>query len=919
MLSACDDANTPSNIPTDPSSDQTLGDMDTNSELDQSSMVDAMTDGMINEEQTCVYHDDCEALEQCLNGVCSSTSKTCQFSQSCDLGEVCYEGRCVEPCLSDLSCPDEGHCINGSCLPFPTELRPSRAVEMLGSAEQIYVGVGTADLTYPIGVSAAGYGGRPGPRTPYNKSLGGSDSVIERQDVRVIVLDNGETLSILTRMPLSWSTDYLRTLIAQEVGRLSATDEQDQGVDILDHLIIFATHSHSQPGRFWNLVSALPFGTFGFGSFSKSITEGYAKAAALAIMEALNSRERGRVGWSMLDESDPRRIIHSNRRGLANDIFDDRLLALRIDDMEGQAKAALIGFGIHGTHLMTPLLTGDSAAGIEQVLSEELSAKYGRFIPVLFANGNAGNISPRGDFLSNQKLGHLQTIGALLWQVYEPLFDSMTTVSDPSLNLQIQRVELGYEQIGYNQSEETFEGRDGIYHYGAFQCVQNEKAPEENAYTLAEANCLMDLQRIVHEPVVQFQKTVVTVMQLGELFITTLPGEPASSLGLNLAQAIEQSAQDNGYAQARSFNFGYAQDHQFYLLSPDDWFRGGYEASMSTWGPYIGRYLSESVYNVAQAMIQGEQIEQPNLKPTWWPALEDDTRLAPEEASSVASIVQQPSPQLYRGQVVNMIWQGGDPAVDLPKLSLKHADDQSQVLHPRSGLAFDDSGFESVIKYLGDYATDQRWSSQWDLPYQLPTGLYYIQIDGHIGPNAEPYSLQSEHFELNGEQGLLIHHSEINDRVLSVKLSYQHTPSNDDGESPFSELQPQGTLLHIRFANLDLSELNTQHKDFRFIMGPPLSQELNVQIWNGESPTETGREADQRITVLPQPASCDMQITTGRSEQGEETQTILTEAPCTEYQIDLSSAALMEANHVLMSDQFGNMSDLIDIRNLSNP
>lgn len=915
-LNACDENTSSSNALSDANVDQSMIDMEVMTELDNSIEIEADAETV---DSGCVWHDDCEEDEQCLDGLCEATTKACQFSQNCDLGEVCYSGRCVEPCLSDLNCPEEGHCINGSCLPFPESLLPTGQIEMLGSADQLWIGVGSADLTYPIGVSPAGYGARPGPSTPYNKSLGGSDSVIERQDVKVIVIDNGEHLSIMTRLPLSWSTDYLRTLIAQEVGRLTIDTNNSQGIDILDHLIIFATHSHSQPGRFWNLVPNLPFGTLGFGKFSKSITDGYAKSAAKAIVEALNNRERGKIGWSLIDQSDPQRRIHSDRRGTVESDFDDRMLALRIDDLTGQPRAAVVGFGIHGTIMMKPLLTGDAIAGIEQVLSEELSAKYGRKVPVLFANGNAGNTSPRGDFLTNQKLGHLQTIGSLLWQVYEPIFDSTETYSDLSLNLAIQRIELGYEQIGYNLVDQRFEGRDGPYQYGAFQCVITEKSNEEESYTLDETNCLLDLQRVVHEPVVQFQKTIVTVMQLGELFITTLPGEPGSSLGLNLAQAIEQDAQAAGYEQARSFNIGYAQDHQFYLLSPDDWYRGGYEASLSTWGPYMGRYVSESVYNLAQSVISGEDLERTRLKPTWWPQLEDDSRLAPADASNQAEWITQPNSELYRGQLLTFEWKGGDPAVDLPQISIRNTEDDSPVVHPLSGLIFDDTGFESVIKYLGDYSSDQRWSSQWDLPNQLPVGSYYMRIEGKIGIDAEAYVLQSEPFSIRGEQGLLIHASEFGDGLLNLKLSYHHAPSNDDGVSPFDSLQAQGTLLHLRTSKVDLSQTTTQYKDLSFIVGSPVNQELTLQMWHNNSPIDNPREADLNINISPRSITCDINMVTSRSETGEEMLRTLNDWPCSEYQVDLNDYLLDNNYYLLVRDYAGNQSNLINLNNLTTP
>ena len=47
----------------------------------------------------------------------------------------------------------------------------------------------------------------------------------------------------------------------------------------------------------------------------------------------------------------------------------------------------------------------------------------------------------------------------------------------------------------------------------------------------------------------------------------------------------------------------YAQDHGGYLLRPEDWLSGGYEPSISFWGPLEGEYVAEQTAAVmAMAM-----------------------------------------------------------------------------------------------------------------------------------------------------------------------------------------------------------------------------------------------------------------------------------------------------------------------------
>lgn len=864
--------------------------------------------GVAGEEQggdeiSCVWHSDCEE-GQCQDGVCLPVGATCQFSTNCPLGDVCHENSCIHSCFTDTECPEAGHCVMGVCTPYPDDLIPTGALERQGSPEQVVVGIGIERLKYPVGVSLAGYGGRSGPRTPYNQSLGGSHSVVERQDIRAIIMDSGEEYMVLVRMPLSWSTDFLRTLIAREVGRLTQNEQSPDGINILPHLTIFATHSHSQPGRFWNLVPNLPFGNFGFGTYSHSITEGYARAAARAIVAAFEDRAPARIGWTILDEADPERRIHSNRRP-TSDSFDDRLLALRIDDLDGNPRAAIVGFGIHGTHLMTPLISGDAAGGIEQILTEELSREYQAFVPAIFANGNAGNISPRGDHLTSNPLGHVQTLGGLLANVYLPLFRELETQADVKLGQRISRVEMRYETFGYGTTEPEFAGRYGPFTLGGFQCVTRELGEDDPPHTLEEPNCLLDIQSIVHEPISQFHKTVVSSLRINNLLLTTLPGEPTSGLGLNLAAGVESLAIEEGLSGARSFNFGYAQDHQFYLLEPDDWFRGGYEASMSSWGPMIGRYLSEQTLLAMEALLKDTEMASTQLKPTWWPNTIDDLRLIPDEAPTVAQIVSHPASVIQRGELIKVKWVGGDPAVDLPQVSLVHASTGEVVDHPISGLPFNDQGFESTLFYLGDYNSNQEWRSEWDLPLETAPGDYQLLIKGHISDGTSgQYELRSETFTLSGEDGIIIRDLRLEANRLTLHLTYADAPTNNDGVTPFNRLKEQGNYLHL-LRHLDLSQPTPEViKSIRYLIGAPVSGRLNLQIWTNTSPDASPpsyESIEQTINT-----SCSIELITARDGNGVDQLEQFDNVPCGALEIDLASLGEWSSLWIELSDEWGN-------------
>lgn len=321
----------------------------------------------------------------------------CRTHVECGWGSVCHDGRCIEACTTDLDCAADGHCIDGQCLPLPTDLLKGDAPAPLGQPGQLYAGVGWVPLDYPVGVSLAGYGARPGPRTPYSSVLGGSDRFFEGQDVRALVLSSDEDTLIFLRIPLSWSTDYLLTLTAMRLQELTKSAEHPNGINYHSKLVTSATHSHSQPARYWYLLPNTGFAVAGYDNYSAEMAHRYADSFARAAYQALQSMQPAKFGWKMVEDVDPEGRIHSDRRGANPDFKDDRMLVWRVDDLQGRPLAGMIRIAMHGTHMLHPWVTGDAPGGVETVVTEKLSQHANRPVPVMFVNGNAGDVSPRGD------------------------------------------------------------------------------------------------------------------------------------------------------------------------------------------------------------------------------------------------------------------------------------------------------------------------------------------------------------------------------------------------------------------------------------------------------------------------------------------------------------------------------------------
>lgn len=812
---------------------------------------------------------------------CAVRPHPCTSHRGCGDRQVCVDGRCIMACTHDGECAEDGFCFEGECRPYPADLLDGPAATPLAPAPgRIFAGVGVVPLSYPVGVSMAGFGGRVGPRNPYAIALGGSDRVFERQDARVIILSTDDDLAVLLRLPLCWSTDYLITRTAMKV-------QARTGVDYSRKIITFGTHSHSQPGRFWNLAPEAGFGGFGFGKFSNEMVERYSDAFAEAIVAALADLQPAQVGWHLNPAFDPERRIHSNRRSNGPDITDDRMLVMRIDDADGEPMAALVNLAIHGTHMNLPWITGDVAGAIEVVATDGLSAEAGKFVPVLFANGTAGNISPRGDDVTNVDWGKMQVVGHRVWPIFKAGWDAATPDPDPPLEVVQRRIPLNYALLGYDIEVPEYRHNGKALEYGGFQCVAAERGEGEPDHVDGMLGCIIDLRAFRGVPTVQAHKSVLSAFRLGDLVVTTLPGEPTSQVGQELTRFIQEDAIAAGEGPVSVAHFGYANDHHLYLTLEDDWHRGGYEAAQSLWGWRLGRYFVENSRALAAQLFTAEKESNATaIKPTWWPSLEDD-RVEPQSGAAPAIIVSVPE-ATRRGRLIEMRFNGGHPGTDLPVVALSIEQDGAFVPAMRNGQRFDTRGFETLMFYAGDYMRRHVWVVRWELPWDMPLGRYRMEVDGKHWRegSASPYHLDGAPFAVRPATLVAREVSQADGR-LALKVNYPDGPSNDDGASAFEALQPRGHWLRA-----DPEKRNGRAlQAWSFLLGPDVPIE-GLQVTVDASVVEH----------VAAPDVIDRALVTARDAEGAATTELLAGWESTRVEIDLPAGARVAR----VTDRHGN-------------
>lgn len=237
--------------------------------------------------------------------------------------------------------------------------------------------------------------------------------------------------------------------------------------------------------------------------------------------------------------------------------------------------------------------------------------------------------------------------------------------------------------------------------------------------------------------------------------------------------------------------FGYSMDHEGYLTIPEDWLVGGYESDITFLGPLAGEWVMENALQMSDEVLLTDVGE--FFDPARGPAVYEDlitqepvvpdltpnagTRLLesdlpeyfwiPEEFTLDLSV----SETLARVQgVVQLAWEGGDPAVDNPGLTLERQTEGGdwESVRSHTGRIINEDHHDFGVGHTPDplfpAEAQQRhyywgvWQAVGHIRHRagLPEGTYRLRVDGHryggqagdFPWDAEPYTFTTDPFEI---------------------------------------------------------------------------------------------------------------------------------------------------------------------------
>ncbi len=661
--------------------------------------------------------------------------------------------------------------------PLPATARAGGTV----TAGAVRVGLAERALELPIGVALGGNTSRAAPldakgaidarQVPLSGSFTPSVGIETIPMVKAIAISAGDETVVLIRTDTIFSDD---TLTAEVTERL--------GPDLAGKVIWSSSHTHTAPGSY-SADSKLQVGA---GPIRARIRSALRDRMVETAEAALAAQVPAKIGIATDEEFDLENRVSFDRRP-ENDFLtggaprkDQRLALIRIDGMDDRPLAILPIFGVHSAILDdgVSVFSTDASGAFERAIEEQFD------FPVMAVHlqGAAGDVlgesrghldydsdsDPRWDFARNEECARFAL----------PQFMDAWTRAGADMKSELE-MEMVTRSVTMGPDWRTFTVRDGALSYapwdgrrradrevyaadgtilspidefnapsGAGLCGSEEAlltfARLPNVAGLTGYNSCANIPdatsalggllgfNFEEKPLCNSTRATISVWRLGDYLFPTAPGEP-------VVPWRDRVVADSPFPAARTFVLGFAQGHIGYILTAEDWLRGGFEPTINIWGPLEGELLAEQLVALMPLAVSparenaatesADRVVAPNFTDTDVPPA-DPAPLAgtvpdmvPEEVffrSGARPTRGQPDATIPRVEgVARFVWIGEDPLSGTPRARLEREVGGSFVpVTRRSGREVTDLDFLIVwtpqpLRRVGTEPLTNYWTIEW--------------------------------------------------------------------------------------------------------------------------------------------------------------------------------------------------------------
>lgn len=707
-------------------------------------------------------------------------------------------------------------------------------------------GMAEIAIDFPMGAPMGGYTGRcrcfgggtneiDDRASDYVTSFLPSAGIQTRPRAVALWLENGDQDLALIKADLIYSFDGLVEELEARLG--TAT-----GRDMRGRVAVATSHTHHAPAN-WNHGITWYLGG---DRYDDEVFERLVGSLETAALQAWGTREPAALGMGVAKDWDPDGYVYRDRRG-ENDtlaFFDDipagsykdpYLSVLRVDTAAGDPLGLFFAFGMHGTvlDLDNAMWSTDAPGGVEIVVQDQFDTP----VVVGHLQTGGGDASPAGS--DSMEYARLETIGEYAVDAIIDLWEATPVSTDPiRLETVTHAIDQSRDRIRvtrggttdlhyapYDPSEDfvpdevVYEADGSIAspidefnteYGGAFCGADLPLIPgvSVGSSTYPYSSCI-DVGTIASViaaffemsqddlvlPLPESLRANATASRFGplsfrdpdgstssdDLLLAFFPGEPTA---MYTEQFRRRAAAEVG--MPHSLPVGYAQDHEGYLLIPEDWLLGGYEPNINIWGPLQGEYLMEEVLVMAEKWLATDVVEPHDLLgqyvPTSYPE-EPAARETPDTTSDAGTALTEAPDYLWLpieglgdptaaepvveriSGVAQFMWRGGDPAVDLPRVVLERLEGDAWVeVTTRAGRPITEALPDILLVHTPDplFPSDAAQTHTWWAAWQavghvhdrpgVPAGTYRLHVTGKtFAGGGEGWPWPANDYDVAGE------------------------------------------------------------------------------------------------------------------------------------------------------------------------
>jgi hypothetical protein len=329
-----------------------------------------------------------------------------------------------------------------------------------------------------------------------------------------------------------------------------------------ENIMLLPSHSHGSL-EMAAINSKNVFGMPQIGIFQPELLDFFITKIEKLMTDADRNYRDVKIGTgSVLPEG-----LNRNRRG--DKIIDNGLTVTRVDLTNGQPLAALVNWTAHPTFIDgEDMLVSAEWPGY---LQTELEKTIGKGVTVMYYNGAEGDQSPvySGQGGAYEKI---QGYGKIMAEKAFEVYSSIQPKTENELSFSYQIIDLP-EQVAHPDFMET-----GGAEYGL---------NEETVKVIMDA--------------LGPKKVGMGSVRIGDFVLVGIPGELVAELGVKIKQSLK-SEEVNHVAIG-----GLANEWISYILTKDEYINGGgYESSVSFYGPELGEIITSAAITTATPLLKNK-------------------------------------------------------------------------------------------------------------------------------------------------------------------------------------------------------------------------------------------------------------------------------------------------------------------------